>query len=170
MDLFEAFRSEQWDAQEVIVGGQKALAYEIATPREMVKCTVVAGGEGRLYHFSASNSYSEPIAAIITNALKDANLTRAHPSAVAVIPVNFQEAAKFDRVVVAPPEIGLFNHLSEDLRKAIYLVAPAYASEFTDAMSAKDFRHQMGRKDGWRVYIYRWDRAEKLAHHGTDFS
>lgn len=163
MDLMEAFRAEQWDAQEVIIGGQKCLEYEIVTPRETVKCTVVPGGDGQLYHFSASNSDSAQIAAIIVGALKKAALAKPHPSAVTVIPVNFKDAAKFDRIVIAPPAIQLFNHLSEDLRKAIYLVAPAYASEFTDGMSAKEFRHQIGRKDGWRVHVYHWDRTEKTS-------
>lgn len=163
MDLLEAFRAEQWDAQEVVIGDQNALEYEIVTPRETTKCIVIPGVRGRLYHFSASNSYSEQIATIIAGALKEASLTNSRPSVVAVIPVNFKEAAKFDRVVVAPPEIELFNHLSDGLKKVIYLVAPAYASEFTDGMSARDFRHQIGRKDGWRVYVYRWNRIEKTS-------
>ena len=163
MDLLETFRAEQWDAQEVIIGGQKCLWYEMITPKETVKCTVVPGLDGQLYHFSARDSYSEQIAAIIAGALKEASLATLHPDTVSVVPVNFQEAAKFDRIVIVPPAVQLFNHLSEELRKAIYLVAPAYASEFTDGMSAKEFRHQIGRKDGWRVQVYRWDRTEKTS-------
>lgn len=163
LNLLEAFKAEQWDAQEVVIGDQGALEYEIVTPRETIKCMVMPGEGGRLYHFSASNSYSEQIATIIAGALKETSPGNLRPGTVAVIPVNFKAAAEFDRLVVAPPEIGLFNHFSEELRQAIYLVAPAYASEFSDGMSAKDFRHQIGRKDGWRVHVYRWNRIEKTS-------
>ena len=69
----------------------------------------------------------------------------------------------FDSVVVAPPEVELFNHWPMELHSRVYLVAPAYKSEFKDGSTARDFRHQIGRKDGWRVPIYNWNRSEKTA-------
>ena len=161
MDHLDAFKAEQWDAQEGVIAGERTLHYEIVTPRETVKCIAWDGGDGRLFHTSASNSHEEDIAQIIVRCLKAAALSGSRLTSVAVLAADFHGAAKFDRVVVAPPEVELFNHLSEELRKAIYLVAPAYASEFSDGMSARDFRHQIGRKDGWRVYVYRWNRVEK---------
>jgi hypothetical protein len=78
-----------------------------------------------------------------------------------VLPTDFRPATGFEAVVVAPPGIRLFDHLPESISSRIYLVAPAFMSEFNNQMSAKDFRHQIGRKGGWRVYVYRWDRSEK---------
>jgi len=162
MDLLKVFRREQWDACEVPVGRHTVLTYDLVTPRETVKAVVWAGGP-RLFHMSARNSYSDQVAERILNCAESLHLRVPDAGKIAVIPVDFSPVANFDNIVVVAPEVDLFAHLSEALRKAIYLVAPAHKSEFTDGMSAKDFRHQIGRKDGWRVYIYRWNRLEKTS-------
>jgi hypothetical protein len=162
MDLLNIFRREQWDAHEVSIGHHTALTYDLVTPRETVKAIVWAGGPS-LFHMSASNSYCDQVAVRILDCAESRTLRLPDPGRIAVTPVDFSPVANFDDVVVVGPEANLFAHLSEALRKAIYLVAPAYKSEFQHGMSAKDFRHQIGRKDGWRVYIYRWNRIEKTS-------
>ncbi len=161
MDAMAVFKAEQWDAREIAIGACTGLEYDVVTPSESVKCLVWPGEGGCLYHLSASNSYSERIAEAIVGHLAKRAVPIGQTGDVAVMPFAFDEAVKFDRIVVAGPEVRLFEHLSEDLRKRMYFVAPAYACEFTDGMSAREFRHQLGRKDGWRVPVYRWDRAEK---------
>lgn len=163
MNHLDAFKAEQWDAEECALAGEKALRYEIVTPRESVKCIVWEGTDGRLFHLSASNSYDERVAERIIDCVKAVTLSASQDPSIEVVAGNFEGVAKFNKVVIASPEVELFNHLSEQLQNSIYLVAPSYASEFSHGMSARDFRHQIGRKDGWRVYVYRWDRIEKTA-------
>jgi len=112
---------------------------------------------------SASNSFSEELAETILEQLEATDLSSLQPGKIKVVSANFQPSSKFETVVIAPPEIQLFGHLSEKLRVKIYVVAPAFKSEFNDGSSAKEWRQQIGRKDGWRVYVYRWNRVEKTA-------
>jgi hypothetical protein len=162
MDLLKVFRLEQWDAQEVSIGRHTVLSYDLVTPKATVKAVVWAAGP-RLFHMSASNSYCERVAERILDCAERHYFRVPDARKIAVIPADFSPVASFDNVVIVAPEVNLFAHLSEPLENAIYLVAPAYKSEFTNGMSVKDFRHQIGRKDGWRVYIYRWNRPEKTS-------
>ena len=163
MSLLDLFKQEQWDALPVAVGPFQALAYDVVMPKDKVRCLVWEGpGGGHLFHTSALNSFSDGVAEVVVGRcqlaapdLPDENLV--------VLDSEFGDTAPFETVVVAPPSIALFEHLSEPVRSHMYVVAPAYHSEFNTQMSGKDFRHQMGRKDGWRVYVYRWDRPEKKA-------
>jgi hypothetical protein len=52
-----------------------------------------------------------------------------------------------------PLRIGAHSVLTYEL------VTPALTMKYL----VKDFRHQIGRKDGWRVPLYRWDRIEKTS-------
>lgn len=163
MELLEVFKQEQWDAVEITIGRHNVLAFDVETPREAVKCLVWFSGEGRLFQTSASNSYSEVIAERLLDCFNAIDLSQLQPGKITVADARFQPASEFEVLAIAPPEIALFDHLPEDLRARMHLVVPAYRSEFQDGMSARDFRHQMGRKDGWRVHVYRWNRLEKTA-------
>jgi hypothetical protein len=163
MSLLDQFKTEQWDAVEERIADIPVLRYEVTTPRENVKCLVWEGPDGGyLFHTAASNSFNEQIAAdIVANCqLVASDLPGEH---IRTIPVTFQPESSFEIVAVAPPAVQLFDHLSDPVKSKMYLVAPAYRSEFHDRMTAKDFRHQMGRKDGWRVHIYRWARTQRTA-------
>jgi len=118
---------------------------------------------GKIFQASASNSYSEPIAALLLDHFNTIDLSTLQAGNVTVFEKSFEPAGHFEAFVIAPPEIGLFDHFSEDIRARMHLVIPAFKSEFKSGMSANEFRHQIGRKDGWRVYLYRWNRLEKTS-------
>lgn len=163
MEPLEAFKREQWDSVEVNVGQHKVLSFDVVTPKESVRCLVWSSEDRRLFQASASNSYSENIAERLLDCFNAIDLSKLRPDKVTVTDASFQPAGGFEVLAIAPPEIALFDHLPEDLRSRMHLVVPAYRSEFQDGMSARDFRHQMGRKDGWRVNVYRWNRLEKTS-------
>lgn len=163
MNILEAFKLEQWDAKEEFIGQHAVLTFNVVTPREAVKCVVWAPDEKHIFHMSASNSFNHELAELILDHCKGIDPSSLPVGKVKVVPTNFGSTSKFETVVVAPPEIDLFGHLAQELRSKLYLVSPAFKSEFRDGISAKDWRHQIGRKDGWRVYVYKWDRPEKTA-------
>ena len=163
MEPLAAFRSEQWDAVEAVIGHRRVLTFDIKTPREWKKCIVWGTEDGRLFQTSASNSFSEPIAELILERCKAIDSLQLPPAKVAVMDTVYAPVSSFEATVIAPPEIAQFDHLRENIRTRMHLVAPAFRSEFRDGMSAKEFRHQLVRKDGWRVPIFRWDRLEKTA-------
>ena len=163
MDPLEAFKVEQWDCVELTIGRHKVLAFDMETPRESVKRLVWSAGDGRLFLTSASSSYSEVIAERMLDCFNNIDMSSLVPGKVTVAEADFKPSSPFEVLAIAPPELALFDHMSEEVRQRIYLVVPAYRSEFQDGISVKDFKHQMGRKDGWRVHIYRWNRYEKTA-------
>jgi hypothetical protein len=158
--LIDDFRRAQWDAEPRVIGRHDVLYYEMLTPSAQAKCLVWPGASDHLFHTSAWNSYNEKLAELILDrcSVRSDELPK---EKLIVLPGDFGAVSQFEAVVVAPPSVRLFDHLPEPISSKIYLVAPAFRSEFTSQMSAKDFRHQIGRKDGWRVYVYRWDRTEK---------
>jgi hypothetical protein len=163
MSLLSQFKREQWDAEPISFGDVDALAYDATMPNDVVRSVVWEGPNGScLFQTSALNSFRDELAAAI---VAEVNCTSMNLSldSVTVLESSAKGMAPFDAIALAPPSIGLFEHLSEDLRSHVYLVVPAYRSEFNGGMTGKDFRHQMGRKDGWRVQVYRWDRVEKKA-------
>jgi hypothetical protein len=116
-------------------------------------------GDSR-FHTMAWHSYDEKLAELIVDRCK-LRSDELPKEKLVVLPTDFRATSPFEAVVIAPPSVRLFDHLPEPISSKVYLAAPAFMSEFTNQMSAKDFRHQVGRKDGWRVYVYRWDRKEK---------
>jgi hypothetical protein len=163
LEPLAAFKQVQWDAVETTIGRHSVLMFDMVTPRESAKCLVWAAPGGRLFQASAWNSYSQPLAERLLDHCAALDLSTLVPGKVTVCEAGFQPNGNFETVVIAPPEIALFEHLPGNLQSSMHLVVPAYRSEFTDGMSAKDFRHQIGRKDGWRVPVYRWNRVEKTS-------
>ena len=163
LEPLAAFRSVQWDAVEAVIGRHSVLTYEVETPRESVRCLVWGTEDGRLFQTSASNSYVEPLAESLLDRFTAIDTSRLRPGEVSVVDAEFLPVSRFEVLVIAPPEIAIFGHLPEDVRSRMHVVAPAFRSEFKDGMSVREYRHQVGRKDGWRVHVYRWDRLEKTS-------
>lgn len=163
MKPLDTFKQEQWDAVETAIGRHSVLMFDIETARETVTCLVWGSKDGRLFQAMASNSYSSSLAELLLDHCTVVDSSKLSPGRVAIVDASFQPVSNFEIMAIAPPEIGLFGHLSEDLRSRMHLVVPAFRSEFKDGMSASEFRHQIGRKDGWRVSAYRWDRVEKTS-------
>lgn len=163
MSLLQSFAKEQWDAVPLSIAGIHCLSYDIDTPRTKTHCVVWESPDGAgLFHTAAADSFEPAIAEVIVQSCQ--LFAADFPSTyVQVLETSFNDTQPFETVVVAPTSIALFDHLSEPMKSKIYLVAPAYRSEFHEKMDGRDFRHQIGRKDGWRVYVYRWNRPEKKA-------
>lgn len=159
MDLRSAFVKEQWDAENDQIGNHSVLRYELRTPRATTERVAIVL-DRCIVHLSAESSFHAGIAEILLDAAM--NHIYEAQRLLAVTETNYAPYAKFTRSVFIPPEAGLFDHFSEPLRSCMFLAVPSYASEFANGMSIKDFRHQIGRKDGWRVNVYRWDRLEKI--------
>ena len=152
------FLKEQWDATEDCIGEHSVLRYAVETPSHVVECAVLVVDEQWIVHLAAEDSFSSDVAGI---ALDQAMRVDLSLPTVSVVATDYSPHAQFTHTTFAPPAIQLFDHLSEEVRSRVILAAPSYGSEFKDGIPAKDFRHQIGRKDGWRVQVYRWDRAEK---------
>lgn len=163
MSLLSQFKREQWDAESIALGDVNGLAYDATMLNDVVRSVVWEGLNGScLFQTSALNSFRNELAGAIVAEVDCASMNLSLDSVI-VLESMAKGMAPFDAIAVAPPSIGLFEHLSEELRSHMYLVVPAYRSEFKGGMTGKEFRHQMGRKDGWRVQVYRWDRVEKKA-------
>jgi hypothetical protein len=160
VSLHSLFLKEQWDATDDYIGEHPVLRYALETPSHVVECIAHVLDEQWIVHMAAEDSFNSDVARIALNQLRRVNFSQA---TVSVIATNYSPHAPFTCTTFAPPDVHLFNHFSEELRSKIILAAPSYESEFKNNMSVKDFRHQIGRKDGWRVRVYRWDRTEKLA-------
>lgn len=158
MNLRSLFLREQWDATEGYLGEHAVLRYTVETSSYVLECVVLVVDEQWIVHMAAEDSFNSDVARIALDQVKHVDLSS---PTVSVVATDYSPHAQFTHTTFAPPAIQLFDHLSEEMRSRVILAAPSYASEFKDGMSAKDFRHQTGRKDGWRVRVYRWDRAEK---------
>lgn len=158
MNLRNAFLKEQWDATESRIGEHSVLRYAIETPSHVVECVVLVVDEQWIVHMAAEDSFDSDVARIALDQARHVDLSL---PTVSVVATDYSPRTQFTHTTFASPDIQLFGHLSEEIHSRVVLAAPCYGSEFKDGMSAKDFRHQIGRKDGWRVRLYRWDRAEK---------
>jgi hypothetical protein len=158
MTLRSMFLKEQWDATEDHLGEHPILRYAVETPSHVVECVVLVVDEQWIVHMAAEDSFNGDVARIALDQARHVDLSL---PTVSVIATDYSPHAQFTHTAFAPPAIQLFDHLSEEVRSRVVLAAPSYGSEFKEGMPAKDFRHQIGRKDGWRVRVYRWDRAEK---------
>lgn len=158
MSLRSLFLKEQWDATEDHIGEHSVLRYAVETPSHVVECVVLVVDEQWIVHIAAEDSFNSDVARIALDQVRRVDFSL---PTVSVVPTDYSPHAQFICTTFAPPAIQLFDHLSEEMRSRVILAAPSYGSEFKDGMSAKDFRHQIGRKDGWRVQVYRWDRAER---------
>jgi len=159
-NLRSLFLKEQWDATEERIGEHAVLRYPIEMPGHTVECVALVVDERWIVHLSAEDGFDSQVARIALDQAKRVELSR---TAVSVVATDYSPFAPFTLTAFAPPAVRLFDHLSEKLRSKVILAAPGYDSEFKDGMTAQDFRHQIGRKDGWRVRLYKWDRAEKHA-------
>jgi hypothetical protein len=163
VSVLERFKKEQWDAVATQIASAAVLVYHVDMPIGRVTSVVWESLDRLcLFHASALNSYGDLIAAALV-AHCQFTTQQLPVDRLLVDNVDFGETCEFDTVVVAPPAVGLFNHLSAELNTHMFWVAPAYRSEFNANMNVKDFRHQLARKDGWRVHADRWDRKEKKA-------
>jgi hypothetical protein len=160
MNLRSLFLKEQWDATEERIGEHAVLRYPIEMPSLTVECVVLVVDERWIVHLSAEEGFDSEVAGIALDQVRRAEFS---PTLVSVVATDYSPHARFTHTAFAPPAVRLFDHLSEELRSKVILAAPGYGSEFKDGMTAQDFRHQIGRKDGWRVRLYKWDRAEKQA-------
>jgi hypothetical protein len=160
VNLRDLFLKEQWDATEDLIGEHSVLRYALETPSRVVQCVAYVVDEQWIIHMAAEDSFNSDVARTALDQIRRVDFSL---STVSVVTTDYSPHAQFSCTTFAPPDIQLFNHFSEDVRSKIIFAAPSYDSEFKKGMSVKDFRHQIGRKDGWRVRVYRWDRIEKHA-------
>jgi hypothetical protein len=161
MRLLTLFKRYQCDATEEMLGDRKILSYVITTPRTSNKRLAWFCRDEYIVHLSARDSFSASLAERALDRIAEVDCSTVPSSVISVFPTDFPPPFGFESLVVAPPAVKWFEHWPEELQLVSYLVAPAYKSEFSDGMSVGDFRHQLGRKDGWRVKIENWLRPEK---------
>jgi hypothetical protein len=160
MTLLQAFQRFQWDAEPTRLGNHDLLIHVVETPTTCDKWLTKCTQNQYLLHTTAEDSFDERVAVCIFDAIENIDFASIPRNSVTVVPVEFPAPYQFDRIVVVPPEAGRMGHFGEFQRHS-FGAYPAYASEFSHGMSLRDFASQFTRKDGFRVYLFRWNRQEK---------
>ena len=161
MTLVTLFKEQQWDAVEETLGKHRVFSYMLVTRISSEKRITLFVDDRYMIHLFARDGFDSRLAEFILDTISKTDCLALPSSAIALFPAAFPKPFAFEGVVVVPHAAAILAHWPEELQAASYLAIPAYKSEFADGMSLREFRHQIGRKDGWRVPYYKWSRAEK---------
>ena len=160
-DLATTLREVQPDVAVGIVGGHEVFRFQQVTPAQTFEA-VVKEVDGRLIELTARDSFDERLAAFLLDMAAQVGLPGPRARTIRVAAAQFPPPWEFGAVVVVPPVVAKrFEHESTALQRVTYWVVPAFAGEFTNGADGAAFWHQLGRKDGWRSVVVRWDRSRK---------
>ena len=149
-------------AQETAIGRHRVFRYVTKTPAHTFESVLLVQNDSRLLQLIARDSFDDSLASFLLDQLVE------HPEAVldgealTVTAVTFPAAWAFDCIVVVPPRVAKrYEGRSDYLRERVYWAFPAFCGEFLPGDGSKEFWHQLGRKDGWRIHVIDWRRTPK---------
>jgi hypothetical protein len=161
-DVAAELRAVQPDGEWVALGRHQVYRFRIETPAHTFESVVADAGAGRLVQLTARDSFDERLAVFLLDQVLGAELPGPRSRTIRVAEAAFPGPWRFEAVVVAPPPVARrFEGQSAALQRATYWAVPAFAGEFADRAGGAAFWHQLGRKDGWRSVVVRWDRPRK---------
>jgi len=160
-DFATTLREVQPDVVVCFVGGHEVFRFQQVTPAHTFE-SVVKEVDGRLIELTARDSFDERLAAFLLDMAAEVGLPGPRIRTIRVAATEFPPPWEFGAIVVVPPEIAKrFEQESGALQRFTYWLLPAFDGEFTDGADGAAFWHQLGRKDGWRSVVVRWDRSRK---------
>jgi hypothetical protein len=150
------------DAAATTLGGHEVFRVRDETPAHRFESVIKRLDGSRLIELTARDSFDARLAKFLLDRAAEVELPTRGSVTIRVFPIRFPARWTFECVVVAPPRVAKrFEHESVSLRRATYWVVPAFQGEFDDRAGGDAFWHQLGRKDGWRSVVVRWDRSRK---------
>ena len=164
MDPKSALIAVEPAAREAAIGRHGVLRYSTKTPAHTFESVLLVLDDSRVLQLVARDSFDDALAAFLLDQLVANRQALDDEAALTVFAASFPEPWTFDCVVVAPPTIAKrFDGRSGYLRERVYWAFPAFRDEFSPDDGAKEFWHQLGRKDGWRIHVVDWRRTPKTA-------
>ncbi len=163
LDFAKLLKDVRSKGMECNVGGKSVFRYTISTPAHKFESVIADMGSGRLVELTARDSFDDRLAAFLLARLAKCEPPGLRSKTIRVINTPFPEPWSFSAVVIVPPIVAKrFEHESAVLQKRTYWAVPAFDGEFADMADGASFWHELGRKDGWRIVVVRWNRTRKL--------
>ncbi|MEM7164428.1 MAG: hypothetical protein AAF581_03135 [Planctomycetota bacterium] len=149
------------ECSELQIGSHRVVRYTLSVPAFTFESVLMPLRSGTVVQLIARDSFDGRLAEFLLD--QCAGLAEAPDSTTLTVHTSkFPTPWQFDTVVVAPPSAAnRFEHQSESLNRVTYWCIPAFTGEFAHGDNPDQFRHQVGRKDGWRLPVTRWDRSPK---------
>ena len=161
MSSLSEFKECQWDAEEIVLGRHEALTFSFVMPAFTQKMVVTEFANGKLLQASAKSGYSDELVTFLFDQKHQIDFSGIKKDEIFVREFDFPAGVAFTKIVVHPPVAPCFRHFPEKLQAILYYIAPVYDSEFSVGMTVRDYAHQIGRKDGYRVHTVEWNREMK---------
>ncbi len=164
MSLLRELKKARPDAIRLKLDSHSVYRFDDVTPAHTHVSILKLRNPKWIVQLTSRDSYCDDLAIFLLEQIDRLKMNNLYPDRLSVTNVTYPAPWKFETVVVVPPLIwNGFKNKSAALTAATFWAVPAFASDFLDGNDGKAFRHQLCRKDGWRIHPIDWNRERKTS-------